>query len=148
MRYRKLDENRDMTFGRSSGNIWHDAVDAVGQSILTRLLLFTGEWYLDITEGTPWGGFPFNRNVVEQGRILAEHTQLSRDAAIKDRVLTTDGVLAITNYGSSFDPDGRGFSVNMTVDTIYGSILEFTLFNAARQTSTEGVVVSVRSLAR
>jgi hypothetical protein len=143
MRYRKLDENRDMTFGRSAGNIYHDQVDAVGQAILTRLLLFTGEWFLDRTEGTPWGGFPFNRQVVEQGRILAEHTQLSRDAAIKDRVISTFGVLAISNYGSSFDPTGRGFSVNMTVDTIYGSVLELTLFSAVNPSPT-AVSVQVR----
>lgn len=119
-----------MTFGRSGGNIYHNQVEAVGQSILTRLLLFSGEWFLDRTEGTPWGGFPFNREVVEQGQILAEHTQLSRDAAIKDRVMTTFGVLAITNYGSAFDPNSRRYSVNMTVDTIYGSALSLTLLSA------------------
>jgi hypothetical protein len=121
MRYRKLDANSDMQFGHGSGDFWHDEPEAVGQSVLTRLLLFSGEWFLDTTAGTPWGGFPLNDLVVKQGRILAEHTQLSRDAAIRERIITTSGVLTLTNYGSSFNPESRSFSVNATIDTIYGS---------------------------
>lgn len=131
MRLRAMDADRDMTFGRSAGNIYHDQVEAVGQAIMTRLLLFSGEWFLDVQEGTPWGGFPFNQRVVDEGMILAEHTQLSRDAAIKDRVISTFGVLAISNYGSAIDPNTRAFSVGMTVDTIYGSALALTLLNSA-----------------
>lgn len=122
MRYRKLTESGDYQFGHGSGDFWHNVPDAVGQAVLTRLLLFSGEWFLDNTEGTPWGGFPINDNVVAQGQILAEHTQLTREVAIKERVISTPGVLAITNYGSSFDPDTRRFSVNMSLDTIYGGI--------------------------
>ena len=130
MRYRKLDQNSDMQFGHGSADFWHNQPEAVGQSIKTRLLLFTGEWFLDIREGTPWGGFPLNADVVRQGRILAEHTQLSRDMALKERVVMTKGVIGISQYGSHFDPDTRAYSVNMRVDTIYGSSLEFTIIPA------------------
>lgn len=121
MRYRKLDRDGDMQFGHGSGDFWYNQPEAVGQSVLTRLLLFSGEWFLDTTAGTPWGGFPLNDLVVKQGRILAEHTRLSRDAAIRDRIVTTSGVLTLTNYGSSFNPESRSFSVTATIDTIYGS---------------------------
>jgi hypothetical protein len=120
MRYRKLDSNGDMTFGHGAADFWKDQVEAVGQAVKTRLLLFSGEWYLDTTAGTPWGGFPLNDLVVQQGRILAEHTQLSRDAAIRDRIATTEGVIGMPVYGSSFNPNTRTFSVNATIDTIYG----------------------------
>jgi hypothetical protein len=130
MRYRKLTAEGDMQFGHGSGDFWHNVPDAVGQAIKTRLLLFTGEWFLDTAAGTPWGGFPLSELVVRQGQILGEHTQLSRDMAIKERVLTTEGVTNIANYGSSFDPDARTFRINMVVDTIYGSSLEFTIMPA------------------
>jgi hypothetical protein len=116
-----------MQFGHGSADFWHDQPELVGQSIKTRLLLFAGEWFLDTTEGTPWGGFPLNELVVRQGRVLAEQTRLSRDLAIKQRVIQTEGVLGISDYDSTFDPDTRNFSIGMTVDTIYGSSISFTV---------------------
>lgn len=134
MRYRKLDSAGDMQFGHGAGDFWHNQAEAVGQSVLTRLLLFSGEWFLDTTAGTPWGGFPLNDLVVQQGRILAEHTQLSRDAAIRDRIVTTSGVLTLMNYGSSFDPNTRAFSVNATIDTIYGNPVTISISSGASGT--------------
>lgn len=122
MRYRRLTSTGDMSFGHSGADFWHNQVDGVGQAVKTRLLLFTGEWFLDTSEGTPWGGFPLNDLVVEQGRILGAHTQQTRDMAIKMRVLTTPGVLAILDYSSSVDPDTRTFSVNMVIRTVYGQL--------------------------
>lgn len=120
MRYRKLDQNGDMQFGHGGGDFWHDRPEAVGQSVKTRLLLFSGEWFLDTTAGTPWGGFPLNDQVVRRGRVLAEHTQLSRDAAIRDRIISTAGVSTLVEYGSSFNSETRGFRINATIDTTYG----------------------------
>jgi hypothetical protein len=128
MRYRKLDQNGDMTFGHGTGNFWHDVPDAVGQSVQTRLMLFAGEWFLNITEGTPWGGFPLNDQVVLQGRILAEHTQLSRDAAIRDRIISTTGVATLVEYYSTIDAETRAFRVNAVIDTTYGgNIVRLTI---------------------
>lgn len=139
MRYRKLDANRDMQFGHGSADFWHDEVDGVGQSVMTRLLLFSGEWFLDTVAGTPWGGFPLNDLVVQQGRILGVHTMLSRDAAIRERILTTEGVVNISNYGSSVDPDSRTLSVNATIDTIYGRSFNLTISQPAGSQATINV---------
>jgi hypothetical protein len=127
MRYRKLDADGDMIFGHGAADFWHDQPEGVGQSVMTRLLLFSGEWYLDTTAGTPWGGFPLNDLVVQQGRILGVHTQLSRDAAIRERIVSTDGVAALTEYYSTIDPETRGFSVGATIDTIYGRSFTLTI---------------------
>ena len=55
MRVRKQDSvTGDMQFGHGSADFWHNVPEAVGQSVMTRLLLFAGEWFLDISEGTPW----------------------------------------------------------------------------------------------
>jgi len=122
MRLRKQDAGGDYQFGHNVADFWHDQVEGVGQSIMTRLLLFRGEWFLDTNEGTPWGGFPLNQAVVDQGEILGVHTQLTRDVAIHQRVLLTEGVQTITNYFSEGDPNQRNFSVEMTVETIYGPL--------------------------
>jgi hypothetical protein len=120
MRYRKLDQDGDMQFGHGAGDFWHNVPDGVGQSVKTRLLLFAGEWFLDTTAGTPWGGFPLNDLVVKQGRILGMHTQMLSDAVLRERILQTNGVTAILTYGSFLDPSTRAYSVNATIDTIYG----------------------------
>lgn len=142
MRYRKLDADGDMQFGHGPGDFWKDQPEAVGQSIKTRLLLFTGEWFLDVTAGTPWGGFPLNTEVVRRGRILAQHTQLSRDAAIRDRIISTEGVATLAVYGSAFDPNSRGFTVNATVDTIYGGQVHLSIVTPP--TASEGTPPTVR----
>lgn len=110
----------DMQFGHSLADFWHDQPEGVGQAVLTRLRLYRGEWFLDVDEGTPWGGFPLNDAVVAQGQILGSHTAQTRDLALKQRILETEGVLGIRAYSSSVDPDTRVFSVNVEVDTIYG----------------------------
>jgi hypothetical protein len=140
MRYRKLDANSDMQFGHGAGDFWHDQPEGVGQSVKTRLLLFSGEWFLDTTAGTPWGGFPLNDLVVQQGRILGVHTQLSRDAAIRDRIITTEGVVALVDYFSSVDPDTRAFSVEAIIDTVYGRAFTLTI---NQQAGTAQPVINV-----
>lgn len=134
-----------MQFGHGAGDFWHDQPEAVGQSVKTRLLLFAGEWFLDTRAGTPWGGFPLNDLVVRQGKILAEHTQLSRDAAIRDRILTTVGVVAITDYGSYMDPDSRQYSVNASIDTVYGQNIQLIVnAHGAEKAPTTNIQYTVK----
>jgi hypothetical protein len=108
MRYRTLDANGDYSFGRGGANFLVNSPPAVAQAVLTRLLLLLGEWYLDTTEGTPWAT-----------QILGEHTQATYDAAIRNRVIGTEGVTDIVSY-SSFLSQERSLSVNMTINTVYG----------------------------
>lgn len=122
MRVRKQTSDGDMMFGASMGHIWQDEVDGVGQLILTRLLLYRGEWFLDRAEGTPWGGVPLNEFVVQQGQILGKNTDAIRDLAIKERVLLTPGVDHIAQYDSNVDPNTRRFHVHIVVNTIYGRL--------------------------
>jgi hypothetical protein len=122
MRLRKQSATGDMVFGLSMGDFWHDEVDGVGQAILTRLLLYRGEWFLDRKEGTPWGAIPFNQFVLDQGEVLGNHTAEMRDWAIRERVLRTPGVGGIVSYTSNTDPITRRFSVEMVVETIYGRL--------------------------
>ena len=109
MRYRALDVNGDYQFGRA-GVFLVNSPAAVAQAIRTRLALWTGQWFLDSTEGT---------NYSQQ--ILGYGTQASRDIEIRGRILDTDGVKSIVSYQSGTDPKTRKFSVTAVVDTIYGA---------------------------
>jgi hypothetical protein len=108
MRVRAQDANGDMTFGQSAANFLADSPQAVAQLVGTRLKLIVGEWFLDVTEGTPW-----------MTQILGVRTQATRDAAIKRRILGTPGVAEISDYSSTVV--GRQLTVSCTLTTIYGS---------------------------
>lgn len=110
MRYRKLDANGDYTFGRGQADFYRDQPEAVSQAVQTRLELFTGEWFLDTTDGTPW-----------RTDVLGKYTQGAYDSIIKDRILTTEGVQSIDAYSSTLDRQTRKLSVNASISTIYGT---------------------------
>lgn len=108
IRYRALDANGDFVFGQGPGEFLVDSALAVAQAIQTRLKLWAGEWFLDITEGTD---FP--------GKILGMGTQQLYDQEIQQRILGTIGVRDIASYSSNLD-QSRHLTINATVDTIFG----------------------------
>lgn len=110
MRYRALDANGDYSGGRGQGNFLINSPACVAQSVLTRLKLWQGEWFLDLTEGTPW---------LQQ--VLGKFSKPIYDLTIKTRVLGTQGVTSIVNYSSAFDPAvPRKLNVSMTINTQFG----------------------------
>lgn len=122
MRYRKLDASGDYVFGHGQADFYRDQPEAVGQAIRTRLLLFTGEWFLDLSEGTPWGGFPLNAQVVGRGLIMGKGNRAIRELVIKERILDTQGVLSIDDFSTSVDSVQRSMSFDATVTTVYGQL--------------------------
>jgi len=111
MRYRKLDENGDYTFGQGAADFYKDVPEAPAQAVLTRLFLFQGEWFLDRREGMTW-----------KTQVLGNRTASTRDPAIRRHVLKTRGIKKILEYNSQVDRNTRKYSVQMTLDTIYGPI--------------------------
>jgi hypothetical protein len=109
MRYRKLDANGDMVFGRQQADFWRDVPDAPAQAVWTRLQLYLGDWFLDTSDGTPW-----------RTQVLGKYTGSTRDPAIQARTLGTQNVTAIHAYASQVNRDTRVFNVQMTIDTLYG----------------------------
>lgn len=109
MRYRTLDANGDYTFGKRNGEFLINSPDAVAQAVLTRLRLVTGEWFLDVTDGTPYAT-----------KILGTGTQWTYDLAIRERMLGTQGVTEIVKYSSTRDPNTRKLSVQATLNTLFG----------------------------
>jgi hypothetical protein len=105
MRYRALSPTGDYVFGKRE-TFLQDSPAAVAQAALTRLKLFAGEWFLNSAEG------------LNLHNILGVNTAATRDAEVQQRILGTPGVKSITAYSSNVNI--RSFSVNVTVDTIYG----------------------------
>ncbi len=109
MKYRKLDSNGDMIFGHGDADYLKDTPETVAQAVVTRLRLLRGEWFLDLTEGTPYAP-----------AVLGKHTKASYDYAVRTRVLETQGVVEILEYESIFDGETRRLTVTIRIDTVYG----------------------------
>lgn len=109
MIYRKLDEDGDYTFGGNGNSFYRNDPLGVSQSVITRLRLWENEWFLDISEGMPY-----------LDGVMGKYTMDDVDSIIKERIINTEGVVEITSYQSSFNPDLRKFSVSVTISTIYG----------------------------
>jgi hypothetical protein len=108
MKIRKQDANGDYVLG-TTVDFYQNEPAAVAQAVQTRLLLYTGEWFIDTSDGMPW-----------RTDVLGKYTKQAYDTVMKQRVLGTPGVRAILDYVSSFDGNTRILSYSFTLDTIYG----------------------------
>jgi len=107
MTVRLLDANGDIT---TSGQQFTTERDEIAQTVKTRLRLYLGEYFRDITDGTPWW---------EQ--ILGKpKSQSAAESAIKNRIVRTDGVVRLTSFSTDFDRDTRKFSITCGILTTYG----------------------------
>jgi hypothetical protein len=104
-----LDASGDYAFGQGPQNFLIDSPLAVAQAVRTRLRLFTGEWFLDTSEGTAWAD-----------QVLGENTKTGYDAVIRNRILGTQGLTQVDSYESSCDPVSRKLAVRVEVTTDYG----------------------------
>ena len=110
MRVRALSPSGDYQFGQGLSNFLIDSSAAVGQEVVTRLKLIQGEWFLDQTVGTPWNT-----------QILGYGTGPTRDLAIKNVILTTPFVTALTSFSSNLNLTTRKYTVSATLETFYGT---------------------------
>lgn len=109
MRYRKLSPTGDYTWGNNALDFYIDVPEAVAQAVKTRLLLWFGEWFLDIEEGTPY----------MQG-VIGKHSQATADSTIQSRIAGTESLTGIPSFTSTIDSDTREYSASATIDTLYG----------------------------
>lgn len=109
MRYRQLSPTGDYTFGAGLRNYYIDVPAAPGQAVKTRLQLAQGEWFLDLSEGTPYAS-----------NVFGKQSQANADVVVRDRTLSTQGIVSISSYESSLEPVTRAFRAAETVTTIYG----------------------------
>lgn len=110
MRYRKLDDKGDMSFGNQQADFYRDDPAAVGQAVWTRLRLWVGEWFIDTTEGTPY-----------QQAALGTNKRATIEPAIRQRILNTQNVTSIESFDLVIDPDNRKATISAVINTAFGS---------------------------
>lgn len=110
MRYRRLDNESDYTFGAGGADMLID-IEACAQSIRTRLWLLFGEWWEDLTDGLPL----FQK-------ILAQRDINIASEAIRNRILGTPHVRDIIYFSADWDNEQRHLLISCVVDTDYGQV--------------------------
>lgn len=112
LRYRKLTDNGDYTFGRGEQNFITNA-EAVAQAIKTRLALLKNEWWENTSDG-----LPLFQNIL--GVRGTQENKKSADLLIQERIAETTGVKGIKNFESIIDGKTRRYTLSCVVETVYG----------------------------
>lgn len=114
-RVRKLNDDGDI---KTSGIIFHSDKESIAQTIMTRLKLFTGEYFRNNVEGMPW----FEKEDGSEG-ILSKGYSLSQvESIIRNRISNTDGVLTILQFQTQLDQTRRWLTVKAVVMTNFGTV--------------------------
>ena len=107
MKVRRLDESGDLI---TRGKMFLSGREAIAQTVVTRLKLFLGEFFRDVTDGTPW----FQQ-------ILGKFENLNAvEALLRNRIARSPGVIRLLSFALQFDLDSRTLSVQAQVLTQYG----------------------------
>ena len=81
---------------------------AISKGVLRRIKTFFGEYFLDRTDGTKM-----------INGVLGKTSEVEREQELRRRILTADGVLAITQMSITQDVK-RKVSVSVTIATPFG----------------------------
>src|SRR5690625_1430527 len=108
MQVRRLGKDGDLV---TRGKMFLDGREAIAQTIVTRLKLFLGEYFRDVTDGTPW----FQQ-------ILGKFENLNAvEAILRNRIARTQGVVRLLSFAMQYDLDARTVAIRATVLTVYGA---------------------------
>lgn len=110
MKYRKIDNNGDYTFGNNADDFYTDET-AVAQAISTSVKLLLNEWWEDTSIGLPL----FQHIVGSNG---SPESIKGADLLVQQQIQKVQGVQKISAYNSSYA--NRKYTVSVTVQTIYG----------------------------
>lgn len=116
----KLNERKnDLVFVNGACPMTEGVNDAVAQELTLRLRTFRGEWFRDITFGTPW-----------MQRVLGKKVDKSVvDIVIQEQIRKNPKVVQITHFESSFDSKAREYSCYFRVRSLEGEtdLITFSL---------------------
>lgn len=110
--YLRLDSSYDPIF---TTNAELANFQAVEQAIKTRLLLFQGEWWENLNEGTPYFQEIIDYRATPNGQQIMA-------LALAARINGTPYVSAVRNIAYAFDPKKRLLSFSATVQTAFGTV--------------------------
>ena len=87
-------------------------IDDIAQDVQTRLKTFLGEWYLDTRIGVPY-----------YSRILGQKPQIGLIKGVfRDTIMTTPGIIRITQLDLTYEGATRGVIVRFKADTTAGPL--------------------------
>jgi len=109
---RALDKNNDLIVESGSLKIVSDGAEVV-QHVRSRLLLYMGEWFLDLQAGTPY----FQQ-------IFVKPVNLSNvESIFKRRILDTPGIEKLLEFTMVYEGASiRKLTISFSAETIYGNI--------------------------
>ena len=120
--YLRLDASYDPLFDTASQ--LSDLL-AVAQAIQTRLMLFQGEWWENLNEGTP-----MFQQILGYRRQTSAGQDLATSALVT-RIMGTPYVTAVHNVQMSFNPTTRLYTFTATVYTSFGSRNHFRSYRSS-----------------
>ena len=112
MRYRKLTDTGDYSFGN---NTWDyiDGVEAVALAIKSKVLLFYGEWWEDISIG-----IPMFQSII--GQVSIDNVTMALQNLLTKRIMEVEQVISVDDMQVETNRERR--SVHVTVRcTIQGN---------------------------
>lgn len=109
MIYRKLTAEGDYTFGHGASNFF-SGVEAIAQAVKTRLDLYQGTFWRDLSDGLPM----FQQILGSSG---SEQHRSAVDQIIVQRVRETQGVTQVLGINSTWDPQTRHYGFDCTIQT-------------------------------
>lgn len=107
MTVRKLNEQGDIV---THGDVFIHEREEIAQTCVTRLKLFLGEYFRDITDGTPW----FQQ-------ILGKFESLNNvESILRNRIARTPGVVRLLSFNLDYDLQSRSIRISSYVLTQFG----------------------------
>lgn len=121
MKYRRLDENGDYSFGNNSLD-YIENDEAVIQAIKTKLYLFYGEWWEDLSLG-----LPMFQSIL--GQVSNENLRRTVILLSAEQIQSVEGVSSVDSIVVGIS--ARKLTLDIDVTTEYGTSVntEVELYN-------------------
>lgn len=108
----RVDKNGDWTFGNGKAN-YATGSEEIAQNVVTRIQLFTNDWFLDVKEGIDWFVILSNKN-----------NELTIRSEIERMTLETFGVMSITSIEFDTNQTSRKAEIILNYIDIYQEEIE------------------------
>lgn len=121
MKYRKLDENGDYTFGNNSYD-YIEKDEAIAQAIKTKLYLFYGEWWEDISLG-----LPMFQSIL--GQVSNNNLRQTVILLCAEQISLVEGVTSVDSISVDISARKLGLTIDVTTENGTTINLEVELNN-------------------
>lgn len=121
MKYRKLDENGDYVFGNNSYD-YIEKDEAIAQAIKTKLYLFYGEWWEDISLG-----LPMFQSIL--GQVSNNNLRQTVILLCAEQINLVEGVTSVDSISVDISARKLGLTIDVTTENGTTINLEVELNN-------------------